>query len=220
MRSASSFTDGNLPRKMTQPFDPASIVYYNENSDAFIANTADVDMGKLYEPFLEHVPTGGRILDLGCGSGRDSKFFSNQFYDVVAIDASAKMVEATRSIVDADVLQLRFDEMDFADEFDGIWACASLLHIPEAELKNILEKCLQALRPPGSMFVSFKYGSTQRTKGGRLFTDLNEGKLMALLDTLKYGLVVSHWVTPDARPDRPDEKWLNAVIRIKGAQEA
>jgi SAM-dependent methyltransferase len=205
---------------MTQPFDPASIAYYNENSDVFIANTAGVNMGKLYEPFLEHIPTGGRILDLGCGSGRDTKFFSDQSYEVVAIDASINMVEATQRIADADVQQLRFDEMDFVDEFDGIWACASLLHIPETELKNILEKCLQALRSSGTIFASFKYGSTQRIKGGRLFTDLNETKLVTLLDTLKFRLVVSHWVTQDVRSDRSDEKWLNAIIRINGANKS
>ena len=205
---------------MTQPFDPASIAYYDENSDVFIANTAGISMGKLYEPFLKNIPKGGRILDLGCGSGRDTKFFSDQSYDVVAIDASAKMVEATESIADADVRQLRFDEMDFADEFDGIWACASLLHIPEDELKNILGKCLQALRPSGAIYVSFKYGTTQRSSGGRLFTDLNEKKLTALLDTLEYELSVSLWITSDIRPARPDEKWLNAIIRIKGSKQA
>ncbi len=205
---------------MTQPFDRASISYYDKNSDTFIANTADVDMGKLYKPFLEYIPAGGHILDLGCGSGRDTKFFSDQSYEVIAIDASSHMVEATKRIVDADVQQLRFDEMDFTDEFDGIWACASLLHVPETELRDILEKCLKAMRPSGTMYVSFKYGNTQRTKGGRLFTDLNEAKLMALLDMLEYGLVVRHWVTTDARPDRPDENWLNALIRTSGAKTA
>lgn len=200
---------------MTQPFDPASIAYYDENSNAFIENTAGVDMGKLYEPFLEHIPAGGRILDLGCGSGRDTKFFSDQSYDVVAIDASAKMVEATQHIADAVVQKLRFDEMNFAGEFDGIWACASLLHVPETELKYILAKCFHALRASGTMFASFKYGTTQRSKGERLFTDLNVEKLIAIMDTLEYELSVNHWITQDFRPNRPGESWLNAIIKIE-----
>ncbi len=199
---------------MTQPFDAASIAYYDENSDAFIAKTAGVNMSELYKPFLQNIPKGGRILDLGCGSGRDTKFFSDQSYDVVAIDASAKMVEATESIADADVQQMRFDEMDFEDEFDGIWACASLLHIPENEMKYILRKCLQALRLSGKMFVSFKYGSSQRSSGGRLFTDLNEERLKALIDTLEQKVSVNFWVTSDVRADRSDEKWLNAIVKF------
>ena len=109
---------------------------------------------------------------------------------------------------------MRFDEMDFEDEFDGIWACASLLHIPENEMKYILRKCLQALRLSGKMFVSFKYGSSQRSSGGRLFTDLNEERLKALIDTLEQKVSVNYWVTSDVRADRPDEKWLNAIVKF------
>jgi len=205
---------------MTQPFDPASIAYYDKNSDAFITSTAEVDMRELYKPFLLTIPNGGRILDLGCGSGRDTKFFIERSYEVVAIDASSEMVAATQSLVEADVSQMRFDEMNFTNEFDGIWACASLLHITESELKNILEKCLQALCQSGAMFVSFKYGTSQRSIGGRLFTDLNEEKFKTLLDKLEYKLSVSLWVTSDVRENRPNEKWLNAIIKIKGPRES
>ena len=198
---------------MPQPFDQASINYYDENSRAFVVDTAQVDMGQLYEPFLSCVPEGGRILDLGCGSGRDTKYFMDQSYDVVAIDASEKMVEATKRLTNANVLQLRFDQINFENEFDGIWACASLLHVPETALKNILELCLQALRPTGVIYASFKYGSAQRFERGRLFTDVNEQKLSGLIATLRSSLTFSYWVTQDVRPDRNNEKWINAIIK-------
>ena len=199
---------------MPQPFDQASINYYDENSRAFVVDTAQVDMGQLYEPFLSCVPEGGRILDLGCGSGRDTKYFMDQSYDVVAIDASEKMVEATKRLADANVLQLRFDQMNFENEFDGIWACASLLHVPETALKNVLELCLQALRSTGVIYASFKYGNAQRFERGRLFTDFNEEKLSGLVATLRSNLKLSHWVTQDTRPDRNNEKWINAIITL------
>jgi cyclopropane fatty-acyl-phospholipid synthase-like methyltransferase len=204
---------------MIQHFDPSSIAYFEENSDQFIAGTVGVDMGELYEPFLRHIPQGGRILDLGCGSGRDTKFFAENFYEVIALDASSEMVAATRSLVDAEVHQMRFDEMDYTEEFDGIWACASLLHVPEQALKDIMQKCLSGLRAGGAMFQSFKYGTSERATGGRLFTDLDEKKLETLLSTLEHNLSVTHWITSDARPNRSKEKWLNAVL-IKELKKA
>ena len=107
---------------------------------------------------------------------------------------------------------MRFDEMDFVEEFDGIWACASLLHVPEQALKDILQKCLRGLQAGGVMFLSFKHGTSERTIGGRLFTDLDERKLQALLSTLEHDLSVNQWITSDARPNRSNEKWLNAII--------
>lgn len=211
-QNALLFTLGNHSLKMTQPFDPSSIAYYEENSGQFIAGTVAVDMSGLYEPFLRHVPDGGRILDLGCGSGRDTKFFAERSYDVVAIDASSEMIAATRNLTEAEVHQMRFDEMDYINEFNGIWACASLLHIPEQSLNDIMHKCLRALRAGGVMFLSFKYGTSERKVGGRLFTDLDERKLEAILSTLEYDLSVNQWITSDARPNRSNEKWLNAII--------
>ncbi len=205
---------------MTQPFDLSSIAYYEENSSEFIAGTAGVDMGELYEPFLRHIPDRGRILDLGCGSGRDTKFFIERSYDVVAIDASFEMVAATRSLVATDVRQMRFDEMDYVSEFDGIWACASLLHIPEQSLKEVMRKCLRGIKAEGALFLSFKYGTFERKVGGRLFTDLDERKLEAILNTLEYDLTINQWVTSDARPNRSKEKWLNAVILSRGPHES
>jgi SAM-dependent methyltransferase len=202
---------------MTQHFDPSSIAYYEENGEQFIAGTAEVDMGGLYKPFLLHVPQGGRILDLGCGSGRDTKFFSDKFYNVIALDASSKMVAATKNLVENEVYQMRFDEIDYIEEFDGIWACASLLHVPEQALSDVMRKCLRALRTGGAMFLSFKYGTSERTIGGRLFTDLDERKLEALLSTLGQDLSVNQWITSDARPNRFNEKWLNAII-LRGRQ--
>jgi len=214
MPSVSLFTLGSRLHKMTQPFDQASIDYYDENSRAFVVDTAQVNMGQLYESFLSCIPEGGRILDLGCGSGRDTKYFMDQSYEVVAIDASEKMVEATKRLANANVLQLRFDQINFENEFDGIWACASLLHVPETALKNILELCLQALRPTGVIYASFKYGNAQRFERGRLFTDFNEEKLSGLVATLRSNLKLSHWVTQDTRPDRNNEKWINAIITL------
>ena len=214
MRYVSLSILGNPPQKMTQPFDQNSISYYEENSDVFISKTAGADLSDLYKVFLKNIPAGGRILDLGCGSGRDSKIFKKKYYEVVAVDASAKMVEATRRITNVDARVMRFDELRFVEEFDGIWACASLLHVPENQLPSVLEKCLQALRKTGGMYLSFKHGATQKVTGGRLFTDLNEEKFNKLVGEINCDLSVSTWVTVDVRPERRPQDWLNAIIKF------
>lgn len=198
---------------MTQPFDPASIAYYDEHSDEFVAATSNVDMQALYEPFLRLIPDGGRILDLGCGSGRDAKYFAEHSYEVIALDASAEMVTAARRHSLADVRQMRFDEMSFSEEFDGIWACASLLHVPRDSLSLIIQKCLYALREGGVLYVSFKLGSDDRREKGRLFADLKPEHLSKLIRDQSEHIQISDWITGDVRPGREEERWLNAIIR-------
>lgn len=197
---------------MIQHFDPATIAYYDKNRDRFIANTLTIDMSALYEAFLSFIPVGGHILDLGCGSGRDTKFFVEQSYKVVALDASSEMVSATKNIVDTEVHQMRFDEIDFENEYDGIWACASLLHVPKTALKGVLERCQKALRIGGVMYLSFKHGTSEREVEGRMFTDLDREGLETLIEGLDFRFSVSPWITNDARPHRAKEKWLNAII--------
>jgi SAM-dependent methyltransferase len=197
---------------MIQHFDPATIAYYDNNRDRFIADTLNVDLSDFYKAFLAHIPNQGRILDLGCGSGRDTKFFVEQSYRVVALDASSEMVSSTKNIVDTEVHQMRFDEMNFDNEFDGVWACASLLHVPETALKEVLESCVRALHIGGVIYLSFKYGTSERTVEDRLFTDLNEEKLEALINELNGRLSISQWITNDARPQRSSKKWLNALV--------
>jgi SAM-dependent methyltransferase len=200
---------------MTRTSVPSTISYYNRNSESFIESTLEVDVSELYSPFLKSVPRNGRILDLGCGSGRDTRYFVENSYDVVAVDASSEMVAATRNVTSADVRQMRFDEIVFRDEFDGIWACASLLHVPKEGLADILRLCVQALRPQGVIYVSFKYGTSEREAGGRFFCDMDEEGVKEAVGNTGCDLSISQWVTFDNRPSRANERWLNAILSKK-----
>ena len=161
---------------MKPPFDYAlsTTAYYNTHSEEFCQNTVDVDMSELYRPFLQEIPNGGRILDTGCGSGRDSLAFIRRGFKVVSIDASCEMVAAASRLTGQPALPMRFDEIAFDSEFDGIWACASLLHVPRHDLPPTLERLTRALKTSGVFYLSFKYGSRERMEGGRFFTDMNE----------------------------------------------
>ena len=189
-----------------------TLEYYQHHANDFFNSTVNVDMRSLYTPFLERIPKGGRILDAGCGSGRDSKAFLQQGYRVEAFDATAEMAKLASQHTGLSVKQMTFSDVDTVNRYDGIWCCASLLHVSAAELPDAMAKLARALKPGGIWYVSFKYGDGERVKEGRRFTDLNEQGLNTLLAGLAGITLVGHWITEDKRPDR-SEMWLNALLQ-------
>lgn len=188
-----------------------TLEYYQRHAQDFFSATVNVDMASLYAPFLERIPAGGRILDAGCGSGRDSKAFLQQGYAVEAFDATAEMVALATQHTGLPVRQITFSDVDVTERYDGIWCCASLLHVRMQALPEAMERLAQALKPDGVWYVSFKYGDGERIKEGRHFTDLNEQALEALLTPLTDITLIRHWITEDKRPERT-EMWLNALL--------
>ena len=186
--------------------------YYNENADSFFRSTIGVDMSELHNKFLNHLAQGATILDLGCGSGRDSRAFLKEGYKVIAVDGSTEMVRLASQINDLNVSQMLFEDLKYDSQFDGIWACASLLHVPYQELGNIFCKVEKALKSDGILYVSFKYGDTERITNGRNFTDLDEPRLESLIAHHTNLAIVETWVTTDKRPYK-SESWLNALIK-------
>ena len=189
-----------------------SVEFYDDNADSFIAQTASLDMQPLYQFFCGQLPNQASVLDAGCGSGRDALAFSQMGFDVMAFDASRKMVEAARELTGLPVYQMTFEQMQFDHRFDGIWACASLLHVPRDQLSDVLVRISSYLKQTGVLYASFKYGEEERTKDGRYFNDLNDdllGRYLQAVPTLK---LFQTWITTDRRPNRHDEKWLNCLI--------
>ncbi len=189
-----------------------TMTYYQRNAQTFFDATVGVDMSSLYAPFLSQVVPGGRVLDAGCGSGRDTKAFNALGYQVQAFDASAEMVRLAAAYTGLPVRQMTFNMLEAEERYDGIWCCASLLHLPQAELPEAMRRLARALKPGGIWYLSFKYGVGEREKAGRHFTDLNEPGLEALVAALPQVGIVEQWTTQDKRPER-DEVWLNALLR-------
>lgn len=189
-----------------------TITYYQRNAQTFFDATVGVDMSSLYAPFLSQVVPGGRVLDAGCGSGRDTKAFNALGYQVEAFDASAEMVELAAAYTGLPVRQMTFNMLEAEERYDGILCCASLLHLPQAELPEAMRRLARALKPGGVWYLSFKYGVGEREKEGRHFTDLNEAGLDALVAVLPQVSIIEQWTTQDKRPER-DEVWLNALLR-------
>ena len=173
-------------------------------------------MSALYAPFLAHIPPGGRILDAGCGSGRDSRYFLQHGYRVEAFDSSIEMCRLASNLIGQTVVQKTFEEIDCTSAVDGVWACASLVHVRRDRMDAVLERFSSALKPSGAMFVSFKLRDGEWEQDGRLFSGYNQNSLQELIKNHPSFVLCSIWTTNDMRPGRTNEKWLNALIRRAG----
>lgn len=191
----------------------ATLAYYEAMAADFARETLAVDMSALYASFLARVPAGGAILDAGCGAGRDAHAFAQAGYRVTAFDASPALVARARAFTGLAVTCQRFEDVHWISCFDGVWACASLLHVPGAELNAILARLAAVLVPGGVLYASFKYGRGEAERGGRHFTDLDEAGIAARVAAIIGVRLEQTWVSGDRRPGRESERWLNALMR-------
>lgn len=191
--------------------------YYNLNAASFIETTRDVDMSEARGRFLASVPSrdGGpaRILDAGSGSGRDARAFRLLGHDIEAFDASPTMVAATQAYAAVPTRLMRFEEFAWDHPFEGIWACASLLHVGQADLPGVIDRLAGHLIAGGALYLSFKRGMGERAKEGRRFTDMTVERLGTLLDGCGAFSEPDTWESRDIRPDRTSEVWVNSVVK-------
>lgn len=190
-----------------------TIEYYNINSSSFVNSTKDVKFNEMQNMLLKHLKKGDHILDLGCGSGRDSKAFLEQGYKVTSVDGSKKLCEIASEYIGKEVVYSTFQEFKINIKFDGIWACASLLHLQYNELKEVMKNLSNMLKVNGYFYLSFKYGEFEGERNERYFTDMTEEKFKELIKYIPgYELIETH-ITGDAREGREDEKWLNIILK-------
>ena len=187
--------------------------YYNQNVKTFIDGTVAVDFTEIQKMFLELLPVNAYILDFGCGSGRDTKCFLAHGFQVDAIDGSAEICEFASEYTGIKVKNMLFPELEEVEKYDGIWACASILHAQKAELPEILHKMCVATKSNGIIYISFKYGDFEGERNGRYFTDLTEEAVKELIKTVPELKIEKIWITNDVRDGRGDERWLNVILR-------
>lgn len=190
-----------------------TLQYYNQHAKAYVDSTRDVEFSQTQERFLQYLEPGAWILDFGCGSGRDTKYFRNRGFQVEAVDGSAEFVRIASEYTGINVRRMLFQDLDEVEHYDGIWACSSILHLPCAELEVVLGKMARALRRRGIVYTSFKYGTEEGERSGRYFTNMTEAKMAGLLERIPVYDVEEMWVTFDVRPGRGDERWLNMILR-------
>lgn len=193
--------------------------FYREHLQDFCASTVELDVSELYARFIAQLPKEGevRVLDFGCGAGRDVKAFKEMGFEVDAIDASPELCEVATRYSGVQVRCMRFMDLNEKSLYSGIWACASLLHASSKELPIILDKMCLALKPDGVINMSFKYGDFEGERDGRFFLDMTEERMMSFLKTVPELELVDIWKSEDVRPDRR-VIWLNVLVRKESAK--
>ena len=205
---------------MTKQSFKSTLNYYDENAVEFACQTLSIDMHDLYELFINQLPQRDTqcILDVGCGSGRDSNYFAKQGYEVTAIDASAELIQwAEQHHMSSRITWVHLDfssieKQAWENKFTGIWACASLLHVPFLELPFIINSLLETLADEGVMYLSFKYGKVERVDEERFFCDMNESRWKAIVAKIPQVIEYKIWLSADKRSSI-ENNWFNITIK-------
>ena len=207
---AKSFTVEKNFRRATMT---KTLNYYNQCAEAYNETTLNIEFDSKREMLLKYLQPNAHILDLGCGSGRDSKGFLQKGYKVTAVDGSKELCKIASKNIGQDVICQLFNELDAINEFDGVWACASLLHLPTNELKQTLKRVEKALKKDGYFYASFKYGDFEGERDGRYFNDFTEVSFSTLLKEFPNLELQEVEVTTDVIPGRENVSWLNVIMK-------
>lgn len=189
-----------------------TIDYYNRNAELYSRSTREIDFHLIQDRFLSRLEKGALILDFGCGSGRDSRYFLDHGYRVEAVDGSEALCRIAASYIGQTVRQMLFQDLDAISRYDGIWACSSILHLSEEDLLPVFQKMARAMVPCGILYTSFKYGTFSGMRDGRIFTDMTEESFEAFLGGVPDLRITEKWVSADVRPGREKERWLNLIL--------
>lgn len=163
-----------------------TINWYDKNSENYFNETKDFSMKEKYTPFLKHIPKNGEILDAGCGSGRDAKCFSEMGYNVTAFDASSELTKLAEKNCGFSVMNTTFAKFKSAKKFDGIWACASLLHVPKKDFEESFLNLTNHLKNGGILCASMKLGEVEeKDSKGRFFNYVSVEELKNIFSKQK-----------------------------------
>lgn len=203
-----------LPAGEIESSHLTTLAFYESHGEQYHRSTAHLDMQALYGPFLRELPPGASILDAGCGSGRDTRAFAERGYRVTALDASPTIVQLAAAFTGQPCTVLSFQEMAFRDACDGIWACASLLHVPKREMPDVMNRFLQALRPGGVLYISLQEGEGEGiAEDGRFFNYYTADAFREVTAGIPALRELACWMTEEIRSCHRRYRWLNLLLK-------
>ena len=192
-----------------------TLEYYNKNAKAYCEQTLEGNMQENYDKFLDHLPTNAYILDFGCGSGRDSKYFLEKGYKVKVIDGSIEMCKLASKYINQEIICMNFEELKDINTYDGIWACSSILHVEKENLPNILNKMVDALKVNGIIYTSFKIGEGFEIKEEKYYNYLTKNEMIQILKDLNRNVkLIDYFETlPSTKRIAKNTIWGNFIIK-------
>lgn len=203
---------GIIPKRYNVLMANTTIDYYNAHAEEYSASTLHADMSYVYQRVSFYLHKGDRILDLGCGSGRDTIWFLHNGYQTDAADGSKEMASTASENAGIPVRTMMFSELQDRDVYNGIFACASLLHVPYAELTDIFIRIFQALKREGIVYASFPYGESEGYEDERYYTEMNEIRLLNIMKPhLDEWTVLELWHSHDTLAR--EKIWFNMILR-------
>lgn len=191
----------------------STLDYYNMNAKEFVKETVNIDFSETQKRFLDKLDNGDPILDFGCGSGRDTKYFLSKGLNVEAIDGSKEICKLASEYTGIKVRQMRFQDLEEVNRYNGIWACASILHLCKEELLSVINKMIIALKDNGVIYISFKNSEFEGLRNGRYFIDFTVEKFNEFVKDIDHVYIEDTWITGDLRPGKENEEWLNLILR-------
>jgi cyclopropane fatty-acyl-phospholipid synthase-like methyltransferase len=187
---------------------------YKTNPQEYIDQTIKINMTHVYSVFEKYLKPSSYIWDVGCGSGRDSIFFSNKGHTLLASDYSQEMIDLIRPKVNFKIIVDDMTNSQINDQFDAIWACSSLLHLKKDHLSNFFKHISNNLKPNGMVYCSFKKGEVEREKFCLIFQDFTIDSFAKYMKELNMFDVIESFETKDSLSElRPD--WVNFVLKKK-----
>lgn len=200
-----------------------TIAVYNKIAQDYAQKTDAYAPLPERDAFIVKLPRGGKILDAGCGPGRDSEYFVRKGFSLVGIDLSEKLLSIAKKRVTLATFQKQdLRKLTFApEEFDGIWASASLLHLKRDEIPKVLRQFYQILKRNGALFILVKEGTREgfipyklASNLPRFFSYFKSEEIKRVLEQV--GFVIENiysWDQKDRWPERPSEVWISSFSK-------
>ena len=186
--------------------------YYEANAWHYFKNTVTADMHELHDRFARYLPSKSIVLDVGSGSGRDTRAFLERGFNVEAIDPSDALARLSSDFTGIPTRVMPVEDLNEVEKYDGIWACASLLHVREHDLPDVMTRIARALKSGGVLYVSFKLGEGERISSeGRFFLDLNEPRLRRVIQDTGSLSIKEIWLSHGEDKFKGGNNWINCI---------